>query len=70
MNRVAKAGGGIGILHKDEIIVKVRPNPTMSTFEHLVLQSKYTCIILLYILYRPPDTDMKFFIEEFGDVLG
>ena len=67
MIRVAKAGGGIGILHKDEIIIKVRQSPTMSTFEHLVLQSKYTCII---ILYRLPDTDMKFFLQEFGDVLG
>ena len=74
INREHKKGGGVGILVKDRIIYKVKPdlnkNCQHNSYEHFFIElkgSRYNVII--GSLYHPPNTEIDNFLAEYSDTL-
>ena len=72
--RIGKTGGGVGLLVKTNIKVKVVPSKRFQTFEHQEYLLKFKAkSIRLIVLYRPPTVDshtVSDFCNEFGDYLS
>ena len=75
ITRKHKKGGGVGFLIKDRLIYKRRPdlskNCQHDSYEHILIElkgSSYNTII--GSLYRPPNTDVEKFLDEYNDTLG
>ena len=74
IHRENKKGGGVGILIKDRLIYKPRPDLNKSSqhnsYEHFFIElkgSRYNVII--GSLYQPPNTDIDKFLEEYNNSL-
>jgi hypothetical protein len=66
-----KKGGGVALLFKRTIKASKLVCHTLAvTFEYLAcLTALESCSILVCIIYRPPQTSVKTFLEEFSDFL-
>ena len=64
-HRPSRIGRGLGHIHKDSIEVKKKDAGISQTFEHLILGLANNSIIA--IIYRPPNTAVSTFLEEFAE---
>ena len=64
-HRPGRMGGGLGLIHKDNIIVKKKDAGTSQTFEHLTVELANNSIMA--IIYRPPNTSVSGFLQEFAE---
>ena len=74
INRKHKKGGGVGVLVKDRLIYKTRPdlskNCQHNSYEHFFLELKGSSYnVIIGSLYRPPNTDIDKFLTEYNDTL-
>ena len=74
MHRECKKGGGVGILIKDSIMYKPRPDLQKQTqhnsYEHYFIEikgSQYN--VTVGSIYRPPNTEVDKFLEDFNNSL-
>ena len=65
-----KIGGGVGILIKKTYTASIINQQVFRSFEYMSMKvtRKNKCMQLI-IVYRPPDTSKRIFIEEFGSFL-
>ena len=64
-HRTYKAGGGVGIIHRDTLKVRKVDAGMNLTFEYLILELAGWSIIS--INYHPPNSSIPTFLEEFID---
>ena len=74
ISREHKMGGGVGILVKDRLIYKTRPdlnkNCQHNSYEHFFIELKGSSYnVIIGSLYRPPNTDIDKFLAEYNDTL-
>ena len=74
VNREHKRGGGVGILVKDKLIYKTRPdlnkNCQHNSYEHFFIELKGSSYnVIIGSLYLPPNTDIDKFLAEYNDTL-
>ena len=74
VNREHKRGGGVGILVKDKLIYKTRPdlnkNCQHNSYEHFFIELKgISYNVIIGSLYQPPNTDINKFLAEYNDTL-
>ena len=74
IHRECKKGGGVGILIKDSIIYKPRPDLNKqvqhNSYEHYFIEikgSQYNVIV--GSIYQPPNTEVDKFLEEYNNSL-
>ena len=68
--RLNGLGGGVGLLYRSVFQVRSNDIKTFSTFEYLDVFVNYdsTCLNII-VLYRPPNTSVRVFIDEFSSLL-
>jgi len=67
-----KHGGGVALIHREDIRVKVIPHAALklSTFDLLLAKiTNCTVGVMLAIIYRPPHTKVPEFIAELSDLI-
>ena len=68
--RLNGRGGGVSLLYRSVFQVRSNDIKTFSTFEYLDVFVNYdsTCLNII-VLYRPPNTSVRVFIDEFSSLL-
>ena len=64
-HRPGRMGGGLGLIHKDNIEVKKKDAGISKTSEHLTVELANNSIMA--IIYRPPNTSVSNFLQEFAE---
>ena len=64
-NRPGRTGEGLGLIHKDTIVVKKKDAGISETFEYLILELANRSIVA--IIYCPPNSSISTFLDEFTD---
>ena len=68
--RVNKSGGGVGILIKKTYIASVINQQVFDSFEHINVKITHVNKnVQIVIVYKPPNTSKRVFLDEFGDFL-
>ena len=63
-------GGGVGILVKKSLRVKKLSSANFSSFENVVVLAEYPIgSIRFVVIYRPPSSQIKAFLEDFASLL-
>ena len=74
IDRQNKRGGGVGILIKNDIQHKLYSNFSFESecFENIsiLIELKNRKRLLVSSMYRPPNTDAKKFLDEYGELLS
>ena len=71
IHRPNQKGGGVGLLYKSNLDVKIHPENKLASFEHLLatFKTKANSFNLL-VIYRPPNTSsFGQFLEEFTEIV-
>ena len=68
-DRDGRKGGGVALLHKDNIKMSRVKSSSFQTFEHMITQNNHSRIVILYRPGTPPFTSIPLFLNEFEDLL-
>jgi exonuclease III len=67
--RSSGRGGGVAVIYRSTITVKVNDIHKQATFEHLDMTISHANeTIRLLVIYRPPSTNISNFIEDFSKI--
>ena len=68
--RGKQQGGGVALIHREDIRVRVIPTPSVHTFE-ILLVKVINCTIgsTIAVIYRPPNTKITDFVTELSDLI-
>ena len=68
--RASRRGGGLALIFKTTITVRLNANPVFQTFELLDCSiSLKPCSLRILVVYRPPSSSKASFLEEFASLL-
>ena len=63
-------GGGVALIHREDIRVRVIPTPSTRTFEILLVKViNCTIGLMIAVIYRPPSTKLTDFVTELSDLI-
>ena len=63
-------GGGVALIHREDIRVRVIPTPPTHTFEILLVKViNCTIGLTIAVIYRPPSTKLTDFVTELSDLI-
>ena len=64
-------GGGVALIHREDIKVRVIPTPSTRTFQILLVKViNCTIGLMIAVIYRPPSTKLTDFVTELSDLIA